>query len=67
MTKGNIGKIVGIISNEVVEKYKLYEYRNVYIIQPLSLYVHIAKHVKEFLSVDSFNHTVTNISEIKNS
>ncbi len=64
MVKGNIDKKVGIISDEVVEKYKLYEYKNADIIQPLSLYVHIAKHVKEFLSVDSYNKTISNIPRI---
>ncbi len=64
MVKGNIDKKVGTISDEVVERYKLYEYRNANIMQPLSLYIHIAKHVKEFLSVDSFNNTIANIPQI---
>lgn len=64
MGKGRINKIVGRISDDVVEKYKLYDYRNKEIVQSLDLYVHVAKHAKEFESVDSFNHTLSNISEI---
>lgn len=64
MGKGRINKIVGRISDDIIEKYKLYDYRNREIIQSLDLYVHVAKHAKEFESVDSFNHTLSNISEI---
>ena len=62
--KGKIKKIVGRISDEVIEKYKLYDYCNVEIIQSLDLYLHVAKHVSEFKSVDSYNHTMSNIPEI---
>ena len=62
--KGKIKKIVGRISDEVVEKYKLYDYRGVEIVQSLDLYLHVAKHVQEFESVDSYNHTMSNIPEI---
>lgn len=62
--KGKINKIVGRISDEVVEKYKLYDYRNKEIIQSLDLYLHVAKHVPEFESVDSYNNVMSNISEI---
>lgn len=64
MGKGKINKIVGRISDDVVEKYKLYDYKNKEIVQSLDLYVHVAKHAKEFKCVDSFNHTLSNISEI---
>lgn len=64
MGKGKINKIVGRISDDVVEKYKLYDYRDKEIVQSLDLYVHVAKHAKEFKSVDSFNHTLSSISEI---
>ena len=64
MGKGRINKIVGKISDEVVERYKLYDYRNKEIVQSLDLYIHVAKHAKEFESVDSFNHTLSSISEI---
>ena len=64
MAKNNICKKVGIISDEIVERYKLYDYRNESIIQHLSLYVHITKHVEEFLSVDSYNNTISNIPQI---
>ena len=64
MAKDSIDKIVGKISDEIVEKYRLYEYRNKEIVQSLSLYLHVAKHVKEFLNVDSYNHTMANIPQI---
>lgn len=59
--RDRIKKIVGRISDEVIEKYKLYDYRNREIIQSLDLYMHVAKHVSEFESVDSYNHTMFNI------
>ena len=62
--KGKINKIVGRISDDVVEKYKLYDYRNKAIIQSLDLYLHVAKHVPEFESVDSYNNVMSNISKI---
>lgn len=64
MGKGKIKKIVGRISSEVIERYKLYDYRNTEIVQALDLYVHIAKHAEEFESVDSYNHAVASIPEI---
>ena len=64
MRKGRINKIVGKISNEIVERYKLYDYKNKEIIQSLDLYVRVAKHAKEFESVDSFNHTLSNVSKV---
>lgn len=64
MGKGKIKKIVGRISNEIVEKYKLYDYRDAEIVQSLDLYLHVAKHALEFESVDSYNHTMSNIPEI---
>lgn len=62
--KGRIKKIVGRISDDVVEKYKLYDYRNKEITQSLDLYLHVAKHAPEFESVDSYNHTMSNIPKI---
>ena len=64
MGKGKVKKIVGSISDDVVEQYKLYEYRNKKIVQSLDLYIHIAKHANEFESVDSFNNAVSNIENI---
>lgn len=64
MAKEKIKKIVGRISNEIVERYKLYDYREKEIVQSLDLYQHVAKHVQDFKSVDSYNHAITNISEI---
>jgi len=64
MAKGGYTKIIGKISNEVIEKYKLYDYRNKNIVQSLDLYVHIAKHVKEFKSIDSYHNTISNLENI---
>ena len=46
--RDRIKKIVGVISDDVVDKYKLYDYRNREIIQSLDLYVNVAKHASEF-------------------
>ena len=64
MVKGRIKKVVGKISDEIIEKYNLYEYRNEEIIQSIDLYQHIQKHIPEFTSIDSYNHTISNIPEI---
>lgn len=64
MGKGRIQKIVGRISHDVAEKYKLYEYENQEIIQSLDFYKHVQKHIEEFDSVDSYNNTITNIDKI---
>ena len=34
------------------------------VVQSLDLYLHVAKHAPEFESVDSYNHTMSNIPEI---
>ena len=59
--KGRIEKIVGNISDEIIEKYQLYDYRNTEIVQSFDLYKHITKHMYEFKSIDSYNKTITNI------
>ncbi len=64
MAKERITKIVGRISNDIVEKYKLYEYRNVEIIQSLDLYAHVYKHIPEFENLDSYHHAVLSIPKI---
>lgn len=64
MGKGHIKKIVGRISDEVANRYKLYEYRGVEIVQALDLYSHVHKHIHEFKSVDSFNKAIFNIDKI---
>ena len=64
MNRGRIKKVVGTISNDIVEKYKLYEYKNKPIIQSLDLYAHIHKHIKEFKSIDRFNKSIFNVDKI---
>lgn len=62
--KSRINKIVGKINDDIIDKYKLYDYKNKDIIQSLDLYVHVNKHVLEFFNVDSYNHTMSNIDLI---
>lgn len=64
MAKGRINKIVGKISDDIVEQYKLYDYRGRNIVQSLDLYLHITKHIPEFESVDSYTNTMSNIENI---
>lgn len=64
MAKDRIQKVVGRISDDIVDKYKLYDYRGKEIVQSLDLYQHVAKHAKEFKTVDSYNNTLMNISNI---
>lgn len=66
MGNKHITKVVGKISDDIVEKYKLYDYRNRKIVQSLDLYAHIYKHLNEFKSIDSYNHTISNITDIIN-
>lgn len=64
MSKKRISKVVGTISEDIIQRYKLYEYQNVEIIQSLDFYVHVQKHINEFQSVDSYNKAVINIPDI---
>ena len=64
MGKKHITKIVGKISDEVVNRYELYEYRDVDIIQSMGLFHHIQKHLEEFKSIDSFNLAMNSIPNI---
>lgn len=59
-------KIVGIVSEEIIDRYKLYDYRNYKIVQTLSLYKHIEKHIPEFKNLDSYKSTIKNIEKIIN-
>ena len=59
-----INKIVGYINEDIIEKYGLEEYIDKPIVQSLDLYAHIQKHLKDFESVDSFNHAVMSIPTI---
>ena len=57
-------KIVGKISDEVINKYKLYNYKDKNIVQSLDLYIHTLKHKKEFISSFSYENTLHKIPEI---
>ena len=54
-------KQIGKITEEIASKHKISELANRPIVQSLDFYVHIAKHVKEFKSVDSYNMAIDNI------
>ena len=64
MGDGRIKKVVGVISDNIVKKYDLYNHQNEVIIQSLDLYAHIHKHIKEFKSIDSFHKAIFNIDKI---
>lgn len=66
MGKGRIQKILGYIDNQTIKEYNLQKYQDKAIIQSLDLYVHIAKHAEEYISVDSMNYTMDHVSEIIN-
>ncbi|MBQ7031784.1 MAG: hypothetical protein IJN13_05440 [Bacilli bacterium] len=62
MVKTN--KIIGQISDEILEKYKICMFRNTQIIQPSGLYKHISKHIDEFENIETYNYVVSNLSWI---
>lgn len=66
MASKPIIKVVGKISDNIIKKYNLYDYKNKEIVQSLDLYIHINKHKHEFKNIESYNHAVENISEIIN-
>lgn len=57
-------KQIGTITEDVASQHKISELTNRPIIQSLDFYVHIAKHVKEFKNVDSYNHAIENIENV---
>ena len=57
-------KVVGSISREIAKEYSLYEYEGREMHQSLNLYLHIKKHINEFISFDSYNKSITNIDKI---
>lgn len=63
-TKKKATKIIGHISKEISEKYSLFEYADIPIVQSLDFYVHIQKHVENFNDVDVFNTVATNLDKI---
>lgn len=64
MTRRKITKIVGKINDNIIERYKLYDYREKDIIQSMDFYLHVAKHREQFKSIDSYNNTLINIDKI---
>ena len=57
-------KVVGTISDEIVDKYKLYPYRGKVIVQSFKLYIHIEKHIKEFKNVNNYYKAIRGIKGI---
>ncbi len=57
-------KNVGIIESKYCKKYNVCCYVNYKIEQSLGLMYHVQKHMNDFISVDSFNITMLNISQI---
>lgn len=54
-------KQIGTITEEIALRHKISELANRPIVQSLDFFVHIAKHVKEFKNVDSYNNAIKNI------
>ena len=48
-------KLVGKITEQIASNHKISELANRPIVQSLDFYIHIAKHVKQFKNVESFN------------
>lgn len=61
---GKMVEVVGTISDEIVDKYKLYAYRNKTIVQSLKLYIHVEKHIKEFKNIHNYYRAIRGIKEI---
>lgn len=66
MVKERIKKVVGYISDDIAKKWLLDDCKGKAIIQSLDLYVHIAKHAKEYKSIESVNYTIEHISDVIN-
>lgn len=66
MGRKKINKIVGTISHEIAEKYRLYNYEGQEIVQSIDLYAHAYKHIKDFSTIDSYNYAISNIDKIIN-
>lgn len=59
-------KIVGKITEQIALNHKISELIDRPIVQSLDFYVHIAKHVKEFKSVENYMNALNNIPNILN-
>jgi len=62
--KKRITKNIGYISEEILIKYSLFEYKDIPIIQSLDFYSHIQKHIADFNDVNIFNEIATNLDKI---
>lgn len=61
---GEYAKLVGHVSKNAIIASELKEHLNKPIIQSLRLYKHTVKHVEDFQSVDSYNHTMDGIKKV---
>lgn len=57
-------KIVGKISSSICKTNNISVFSGYDIVQSLGLISHINKHVNDFISVDSFNKTLANVSKV---
>lgn len=64
MGKGKIEKVIGKISKEVTDRYKLYDYTNVDIVQSMDLYIHTIKHREEFKTIDNYRNAIFNVEKV---
>ncbi len=66
MPKNRVCKKIGYVNDDIIKKWFLDECRGKEIVQSLDLYIHIAPHAKQFLSVDSFNYTIDHVVDVIN-
>lgn len=57
-------KTVGSVSDAIVDKWHIEECRGKVIVQSMDLYIHIAKHASQYISIDSVNYTIEHIEDI---
>lgn len=57
-------KEIGRLDKNLCKKYNLPNFNNIKIVQSLGLVAHIQKHLNDFISVDSFNMTITSVRSV---
>lgn len=57
-------RFVGYVSDEIIKKWCLDECTGKQIVRSLDLYSHIEPHKEQFISLDSFYHTIDHINDV---
>lgn len=63
-TKKHKVKKVGYLHIQIIREYDLYQYKNKNIVQSINLNKHTLKHANEFKSIDSYNRTLSELTEV---